>query len=61
MKGYKMDLFLLELSFIGWWLLVLVTLGIASLWVIPYIKVTEANFYLDIKKEKYGNVEYYNL
>ena len=46
MSGNKWELFYLELSFIGWWLLVLVTLGIAALWVTPYQKLTEANFYL---------------
>ena len=46
MSGHKWELFYLELSFIGWWLLVLVTLGIAALWVTPYQKLTEANFYL---------------
>lgn len=46
MKGHKWELFYLELSFIGWWLLVGVTFGIAGLWVEPYRKLTEANFYL---------------
>ena len=49
MNGHKWELFYLKLTFIGWWLLALVTLGIAALWVSPYQKLTEANFYLYLK------------
>ena len=35
MKGYKMNLFLLDLSYIGWYLLSILTLGILLLWVVP--------------------------
>lgn len=40
---------MLELSFIGWWLIEGLTFGIGSLWVEPYQKVTETNFYLKLK------------
>ena len=49
MNGHTWDLFYLELTFIGWWLLTAITVGIAGLWVAPYVKVTETNFYLSIK------------
>ena len=49
MTGHKWALFYLELTFIGWWLLAVITLGIAALWVSPYQKLTEANFYLYLK------------
>ena len=49
MSGHKWELFYLELTFIGWWLLSAITLGIAALWVSPYQKLTEANFYLYLK------------
>ena len=49
MNGHKWDLFYLELTFIGWWLLTAITVGIAGLWVAPCVKVTETNFYLSIK------------
>ena len=52
MNGHKWDLFYLELTFIGWWLLTAITVGIAGLWVAPYVKVTETNFYLSIKNKK---------
>lgn len=49
MNGHKWELFYLWLTFIGWWLIVALTLGIAGLWVSPYQKLTEANFYLYVK------------
>jgi len=52
MKGHKMDLFVYYLSWIGWGLLVLVTLGIAAIYVAPYSKVAEVKFLTQIK-EKY--------
>ena len=36
MKGHKMDLFLFDLSFIGWHLLAIFTLGLLEIWIIPY-------------------------
>lgn len=50
MNGHKMELFVLQLSFIGWYLLVGITLGIASIYVTPYISATTANFYNSIKE-----------
>ncbi|MBR3812194.1 MAG: DUF975 family protein [Agathobacter sp.] len=50
-KGHKVRFLYLELSFIGSYLLVLLTLGIAMLWVQPYIMHTTTLFYLDIKGE----------
>ena len=50
MNGHKMDLFILELSFIGWFLLVGLTLGLAAIYVIPYMSATMANFYNSIKE-----------
>lgn len=53
MKGHKMDLFILGLSFIGWFLLGLITFGIALIWVIPYMQAAQAEFYLEVSG---GNV-----
>ena len=50
MKGYKMKLFTLHLSFIGWFLLGALTLGIASFWISPYFELSVANFYENLKK-----------
>ncbi len=50
MRGHKMKLFRLDLSFIGWILLGLATAGIGLLWVSPYMTVARAAFYEDIKQ-----------
>ena len=49
MKGHKWELFLLELSFIGWILLSIITLGFALIYVVPYITATRAEYYEYIK------------
>ena len=49
MVGHKMDLFVLDLSFIGWYLLSVITLGIATLYVGPYVAATQAAFYDSIQ------------
>lgn len=51
MDGNKVDLFVLQLSFIGWVLLTMLTLGIGTLWLTPYYYTTITAFYNDIKPE----------
>ena len=51
MHGHKMDLFLLGLSFIGWILLGVITLGIGYLWIYPYVYTTFAAFYEELKED----------
>lgn len=45
MDGHKMSLFLLDLSFIGWYLLSALTLGIGNLFLTPYTHAARAAFY----------------
>ena len=49
MNGYKLKLFYLCLRFFLLALLCILTLGIGFLWLIPYVHVTMAKFYDDIK------------
>lgn len=49
MDGSKWRFFFMELSFIGWILLGIFTLGIGYLWLVPYIYSTEATFYCDVR------------
>lgn len=49
MDGYKWKYFCLGLRFVGWALLCILTLGIGFLWLMPYIQVTNAKFYEDVK------------
>ena len=51
MKGHKFDLFYLYLSFIGWALLGILTLGIGYLWLYPYMYTSVAAFYQDVKEQ----------
>lgn len=55
MKGHKFDYFWLGLSFIGWILLGLLTLGIGYIWLIPYMYTSYAAFYEEVKKEYLEN------
>lgn len=48
MDGHKMELFLLQLSFILWEILTAITFGVAGFYVIPYMNATMANFYIKI-------------
>lgn len=50
MKGKKLDLFVLGLSFIGWFLLSALTLGILLIYVIPYSYATFMQFYYSIRR-----------
>lgn len=49
MDGHKMELFLLDLSFIGWFLLGSLACGLGVLWVVPYMNVSHAHFYEAIR------------
>jgi len=48
--GYKFDMFILDLSFIGWKLLGLLALVIGVLFVQPYVDATKAELYLVLRK-----------
>lgn len=54
MHGYKWRLFCLDFSFIGWYILCILTLGILTLWVVPYHNAARAEFYQNLLDEKNG-------
>lgn len=49
MQGNKWKLLCLSFRFFGWMLLAILTLGIGFIWLIPYMNVSFATFYNDIK------------
>lgn len=49
MEGYKAKYFRLQLRFFGWALLCVLTLGIGFIWLAPWMQVTLAKFYDDVK------------
>ena len=51
MYGYKWKYFILGLRFFGWLILSILTLGIGFIWLIPYVQITMAHFYLELKKK----------
>ena len=55
MKGHRWEYFCLYFSFIGWILLEIITLGIASIWVNPYMSATFAGYYEKLKAEYENN------
>lgn len=43
--GMKWDLFVLDLSFLGWNILAALTLGILNIWVLPYTTLSDLGYY----------------
>ncbi len=52
MQNKRAKLFILQLSFIGWFILSFFTLGLGFLWLIPYIQFSTFAFYKNVKEEK---------
>lgn len=50
-KGYKGELFVMSLSFLGWILLSILTLGILNLWITPYTEMSFTNAYHAMMKD----------
>lgn len=50
MKGYKWDYVVFQLSFILWHLLGIITVGLAYIYVGPYLSVAEVLYYEELKK-----------
>lgn len=57
MRGHVWQYFCLQMSFIGWIILAILTCGIGLIWLQPYIIATEAAFYDDLKAETITEVE----
>ena len=49
-RGHKWELFVLDLSFLGWNILCALTLGILSIWIMPYIQQTDIGYFEAIKQ-----------
>lgn len=47
--GHKMDLFILDLSFIGWYFVGSLCLGVGTLFVVPYHNASKIEFYEALK------------
>ena len=51
MKSHKMEMFMLNMSFMGWAILGTFTFGLLYIWLIPYMQATMTNFYNSIKPQ----------
>ncbi|MGL4742007.1 MAG: DUF975 family protein [Sarcina sp.] len=49
MKGHLLEYFIFQWSFILWYLLIAITGGLASVFVLPYINTTFANYYNNLE------------
>ncbi|MDE7290936.1 MAG: DUF975 family protein [Treponemataceae bacterium] len=49
-RGYKGELFVLDLSFIGWSILASIPCGLGLLWLMPYMNMTKTNVYQYLKQ-----------
>lgn len=58
MKGYKFKRFTLYLSFIGWFLLVIITFGLAGLYVWPYHYAAQMHFHEEILDDQAKKMSY---
>ena len=51
MRGHKFELFILDLSFIGWYIVGILCFGIGTLWVSAYHEAARAEFYQTLAYE----------
>ncbi len=57
MLGHKWEYFVLSLSFIGWFLLCIITFGLMLFYVLPYYQATMAEYYRYLKESQEPRVE----
>lgn len=50
MDGHKMDLFILDLSFLGWYIVGALCIGVGTLWVYPYHMAARTKFYEELTR-----------
>ena len=62
-NGHKADLFKMDMSFLGWYILIILTRGLAGLWFGPYIMMAKVNAFHALKEEalRVGVLERYDF
>ena len=53
MKGHKWELFCLQMSFLPLGFLCLLSFGIGSLWLVPYMNMTQTLYFLDLMQNEH--------
>jgi uncharacterized membrane protein len=51
MRGHRWQFFRLYWRFFGWFVLSLLTLGIGLFWLLPYVMMSSAEFYRQLRQE----------
>lgn len=49
-RGHKADLFIMDLSFLGWAILSSLTFGLGFIWLYPYMEMSKTHAYYDLKR-----------
>jgi len=49
-RGHKLNMLVLDLSFIGWWLLCIITFGVGFLFLAPYYRAVQAELYAALRE-----------
>lgn len=60
-RGQKMDMFILDLSMVGWDLLAILTLGLVFPFVVAYRTAVHTELYETLKSHSIGNGDVFNL
>ena len=50
-RGNKANLFVMELSFLGWAILAMIPCGLGLIWLVPYVSMTKTNAYHSMLKD----------
>lgn len=50
-RGHKFDIFVLGLSFFGWYIVGFITMGIGLIWIYPYVQLTTAAYYEQLRQQ----------
>ena len=54
-KGSKFKMWVLDISFIGWYILGILAFGIGIIFVFPYVNGTNAELYIELRKNAFRN------
>ena len=60
MSGHKGELFVLDLSFIGWMIVGSFCLGVGAFWVTAYIEASHAQFYENLRRTELASAPQFN-
>lgn len=60
MNGHKGELFVLDLSFLGWMIVGAMCLGIGTVWVSAYMEASHSQFYENLRRSELASAQQFN-